>query len=95
MLISTAATPQKIKKQYKKDCSLCGRQGHKAIDCFSRPENAHKRSSSRPTTSKSLPNSPIRAIIAFQDSFKICTYFKMLDHTDAFFGKNKEKIELN
>jgi hypothetical protein len=30
-------------KQFKKSCSLCGKQGHKSIDCFSRPENAHKK----------------------------------------------------
>jgi hypothetical protein len=28
---------------FKKSCSLCGRQGHKSVNCFSRLENAHKK----------------------------------------------------
>ena len=63
MLMSTATSPKTFKKQYKKDCSLCGRQGHKANDCFKRPENAHKRPPPRAATSKNLPYSPAVALV--------------------------------
>jgi hypothetical protein len=41
MLQST--NKKKFPKQFKKNCSLCGKQGHKSVDCYSRPENAHKK----------------------------------------------------
>jgi hypothetical protein len=31
----------KFHKQFKKSCSLCGKQGQKSVDCYSRPETVH------------------------------------------------------
>jgi hypothetical protein len=44
MLVATP--PPKVNefpKQFKKSCSLCGKQGHKSVDCYSIPENAQKK----------------------------------------------------
>jgi hypothetical protein len=36
-------TPKKSSpKKLKKDCSLCGKKGHKSVDCWNKPEHAHK-----------------------------------------------------
>jgi hypothetical protein len=36
-------TPKKaFPKKSKKDCSLCGKQGHNSVDCWNKPENASK-----------------------------------------------------
>jgi hypothetical protein len=43
--ILVATPPPKGKrfaKQCKKGCILCGKQGHKSVECYSRSENAHK-----------------------------------------------------
>jgi hypothetical protein len=34
---------KKLPKQINKSGSVCGKQGHKSVDCYSRPENAHKK----------------------------------------------------
>jgi hypothetical protein len=45
--VTLVATPppkgKKFPKQFMKSCSLCGKQGHRSLDCFSRPENAQKK----------------------------------------------------
>jgi hypothetical protein len=44
MLVDTP--PPKGKRvpiQFKKSCCLCGKHGHKSVDCYSRPDNAHKK----------------------------------------------------
>jgi cobalamin biosynthesis Co2+ chelatase CbiK len=41
MLLTT--TKKKFPKQFKKNCSLCGKEGHKSVDCYSNPENVHKK----------------------------------------------------
>jgi hypothetical protein len=63
-------------KQFKKSCSFCGKQGHKSVDCFSRPENAHKKpglianekalTTTAPTSKSSLT----------------CTYYQKPGHTE-------------
>ena len=35
-------TNKKIKKQFKGSCRICGKQGHKAIDCWENPRNKNK-----------------------------------------------------
>jgi hypothetical protein len=40
-LLST--NKKKFPKQFRKNFSLCGKQCHKSVDCYSRPENAHKK----------------------------------------------------
>jgi hypothetical protein len=45
--VMLAATPppkgKKFPKQFKKSCFLCGKQGHKFVNCYSRPENVHNK----------------------------------------------------
>jgi hypothetical protein len=44
MLVATPPPEgKKFPKHFKQSCSLCGKQGHKSVDLYSRPENAHKR----------------------------------------------------
>jgi cobalamin biosynthesis Co2+ chelatase CbiK len=60
MLMTT--TKKKFPKQFKKNCSLCGKQEHKSIDCYSRPENAPKNpgyTAAALTTTSSTPRADI------------------------------------
>jgi hypothetical protein len=44
--VTLVATPtpkgKRFPKQFKKSCSLCGKQGHKSDNCYSRRENAQR-----------------------------------------------------
>jgi hypothetical protein len=57
------STKKKLPKQFKKNCSLCGKQGHKSIECYSRTENAHKKpgytAAAHTTTTPSTPRAEI------------------------------------
>jgi hypothetical protein len=39
LCLATSLPKKRFPKKLKKDCSLCGKQGHKSVDCFSCPEN--------------------------------------------------------
>jgi hypothetical protein len=89
MLVAT--TPPKGKvfpKQFKKSCSLCGKQRHNSVDCFSRPENAHKKPgfmSNEKALTTTAPTSK---------SSLTCTYCQKPDHKEkrCYKKKNDEGI---
>jgi hypothetical protein len=67
-------TPKKsFQKQFKKDCSLCGKQGHKSVDCWNKPENAHKKPSAK------LPD---KALSVTTKSSVTCKYYHKPGHTE-------------
>jgi hypothetical protein len=39
LLATGTPTKKKFTKPFKKACSLCGKQGYKSVDCYTRPEN--------------------------------------------------------
>jgi hypothetical protein len=44
MLVTTPRPEgKKFHKKFMKSSSLCGKQGNKSVNCYSRPENAHKK----------------------------------------------------
>jgi hypothetical protein len=74
-------TKKKFPKQFKKNCSLCGKQGHKSIDCYYRPENAHKNPGymeAALTTTSLTPNAYIT-----------CHYCQKKGHTEKQCFKKK------
>mgnify|MGYP003529781724 CR=1 FL=1 len=68
------------KRQIKTDCNVCGKKGHKGVDCWENPKNAHK----RPKNWKSKAEKSNSALIADtktatkKDLF--CTYCKKTNH---------------
>jgi hypothetical protein len=42
LLLNTPSLEKSFPKKFKKDCSLCGKHGHKSVECFYHPENTHK-----------------------------------------------------
>ena len=48
------------KRQIKTDCNVCGKKGHKGVDCWENPKNAHK----RPKNWKSKAEKSNSALIA-------------------------------
>jgi cobalamin biosynthesis Co2+ chelatase CbiK len=85
MLLTT--TKKKLHKQFKKKCCLCGKQGHKSVDCYSRPENAHKKHGYKAaalTTTSSTPKADIT-----------CQYCHKKGHTEkqCFKKKREDKVK--
>jgi hypothetical protein len=85
MLMRT--TKKKFPTQFKKNCSLCGKQGHKSVDCYSRSENAHKKpgyAAAALTTTSSTPKADIA-----------CHYCHKKGHTEkqCFKKKREDKSE--
>jgi hypothetical protein len=83
MLMTT--TKKKFPKQFEKNCSSCGKQEHKSVDCYSRPENAHKKpgyTAAALTTTSSPPKADIT-----------CHYCHKKGHTQkqCFKKKREEK----
>jgi hypothetical protein len=72
---TTPPTKKKFTKSFKKDCSLCGKQGHKSVDCYTRPENAYKNSRNKVNQQALVATSPQRSTIS-------CTYCKKTGHTE-------------
>jgi hypothetical protein len=60
-------------KKFKKDCSLCGKQGHKSVECWNKPENAHKKAGAK------LPDN---ALSATTKSSVTCSYCHKPGHTE-------------
>jgi hypothetical protein len=83
MLLSSPK--KKFTKQFKKNCSLCGKQGHKSPDCYSRPENAHKKSGYKPAALTAAPLIPKSDIT--------CHFCNKKGHTEkkCFKKKREEK----
>ena len=49
----------KFKKQFKGDCQICGKKGHKASECWDSERNKDKRPANyKPTTIPSKPTEP-------------------------------------
>jgi hypothetical protein len=71
----TPPTKKKFTKPFKKDCSLCGEQGHKSVDCYTRPENAHKNPRNKVIQQAFVATSPPRYTIS-------CTYCKKTGHAE-------------
>jgi hypothetical protein len=69
MLLATTPPKKKFTKPFKKDCSLCGKQGHKSVDCYTRPENAHKNPHNK---------APNKALVT--EGPPTCTYCKKTGH---------------
>jgi hypothetical protein len=88
MLLTTGTSPTKKKftKPFKKYCSLCGKQGHKSVYYYTRPENAHK---------NPCNNAPHKALVTAGPprSTLTCTYCKKTGHAE----KNcyKKQIDQN
>jgi hypothetical protein len=67
-------TPRKsFPKNFKKDCRLCGKQGHKSVDCWNKPENTHKKPGAK------LPD---KALSATTKSSITCYYCHKTGHTE-------------
>jgi hypothetical protein len=77
LLLTTGTSPtnKKFTKPFKKDCSLCGKQGHKSVDCYTRPENAHKNPRNKANQKVLVTASPTRSTIS-------CTYCQKTGHTE-------------
>jgi hypothetical protein len=77
MLLTTGTSPteKKFTQPFKKDCSLFGKQGHKSVECYTRPENAHKnphnQATNKPLGTAGPPRSPLS-----------CTYCKKTGHAE-------------
>jgi hypothetical protein len=67
MLLTTGTFPSKNKftKPFKKDCSLCGKQGHKSVDCYNRPENAHKNPHTKAVSKALVAANPSRSTVSW------------------------------
>jgi hypothetical protein len=63
------------KKQVKTDCRLCGKKGHKAVDCWENPRNADKRPKTWKTKAKET------AAISTDHKSKTCTHCGKKGHT--------------
>ena len=75
-----------FKKQFKKECRICGKKGHKGADCWDLPKNAHK----RPGNKRS--HKPEAANITGGYKGPPCDYCKMTNHsTDRCFKKQKDE----
>jgi hypothetical protein len=71
----TSSTKKKFTKPFKKDCSLCGKQGHKSVDCYTHPEKAHKNPRNKVNQKALVTTSPTRSTIS-------CTYCQKTGHTE-------------
>jgi hypothetical protein len=84
MLLATGTTPTKNKftKPFKKDCSLCGKQGHKSVDCYTRPENAHNYPHRKATNKALVTAGPPQSTLT-------CTYCKKTGHAEKICYKRR------
>jgi hypothetical protein len=83
MLLTSGNSPsKKFTKPFKKDCSLCGKQGHKSVDCYSRLENAHKNPHNKAVTKALVAASSPRSTVT-------CTYLQKTGHTVKQCYKNR------
>ena len=71
------------KKQVKTDCRLCGKKGHKAVDCWENPKNADKRPKTWKTKAKET------AAIGADHKSKTCTHCGKKGHTIDYCWKKK------
>jgi hypothetical protein len=60
-------------KKFKNDCSLCGKKGHKSMDCWNKHENANKKAGAK------LPDN---ALFATTKSSVTCPYCHKPGHTE-------------
>jgi hypothetical protein len=72
----TSPTTKKFTKPFKKDCSLCGKQGHKSVDCYTCPENTHKNPRNKANPKALVAASPPGSTIS-------CTYCQNTGHTET------------
>jgi hypothetical protein len=89
LLSSASLTKKKFTKPFNKDCSLCGKQGHKSVDCYTRPENAHKNPHNKVGNKALVTASPPR-------STSTCTYCQKTGHTEKqFYNKRNEQNKID
>jgi hypothetical protein len=86
VLLGTTDPGKRFKKKYKGKCSRCGKQGHKSVDCYQDPKNAHKNPRAAATAAAAITNPPsaVRPPL-------FCTYCKGTNHTiDRCFKKRDD-----
>jgi hypothetical protein len=70
------------KKSFKKDCSLCGKQGHKSVNCWNKSENAHNKPGAK---------IPDKALSATTKSSVTCPYCHKTGHTEQQCYKKRKQ----
>jgi hypothetical protein len=86
MRVATPSPKGKISpKQFKKSCSLCGKQGQRSDDCYSRPDNAHKKPGFQDNEKALTTTSPTPA-----RSSITCTYCQKTGHSEKHCFKKKK-----
>jgi hypothetical protein len=89
MLVDTPPPKgKKFPKQLKKSCSLCGKQGHKSVNCFSRPENANKKPGFKANEKALTTTTPTPARTSIT-----CTHCKKTGHSEKQCYKKKKAGE--
>jgi hypothetical protein len=76
-LLTTGTTPttKKFTMPFTKDCSLCGKQGHKSMDSYTRAENAHNNPYNKATNKALVTAGPPRSTLP-------CTSCKRTGHAE-------------
>jgi Zn ribbon nucleic-acid-binding protein len=73
LFTTTKKSRKSFPKKFKKDCSLCAKQGHKSVYCWNKPENAHK----KPGVKR-----PDKALSVTTESSVTCRYCHKTGHTE-------------
>ena len=75
---------KKFTKPFKKDCSLCGKKGHKSADCWNHPHNPNKRKGPKKDVAMTMK----------ERSTKKCNYCKKEGHFEADCWKKTKESKL-
>jgi hypothetical protein len=74
--------------QVKSNCNLCGKRGHKSVDCWDHPRNINKRPGSYKGPRNESPGKA-KATSMVEKAKLVCTYCHKQDHLEANCFKKK------